>query len=192
MLIIVASMGATALTDVARLDDYTTLELLIESGADVNNAELYRRTALVITSGRNIACVKLLLRAGAAVNATSVWNNASEICLLNGRRNNNYRELLTLLFAAGESIREPVYGEVRFGGYGQGFHRIDVPKFLTELMEPDLCLSDMCRNRIRKHLMKLSNVNLFFRVPKLGLPDALQSFLLYDMSVASEPRDTVY
>ena len=43
--------------------------------------------------------------------------------------------------------------------------------------------SPNCRDGIRKHLLQMSNMNLFARVPKLGLPKPLQNYLLYNMKL---------
>ena len=97
----------TPLIDALWVGDYTTVELLIESGADVN-AETHEETALMIAfRSNNVACVKLLLRAGAAVKTrrTTLGKNTIESYLSIGRNKNNYHEFLMLLFAAGESTR---------------------------------------------------------------------------------------
>ncbi len=53
-----------------------------------------------------------------------------------------------------------------------------------------LSLLFQCRRAIRRHMMEVSRVNLFYRVPKLGLPTMLQDFLLYDKSVEMSERVT--
>ena len=50
---------------------------------------------------------------------------------------------------------------------------------------PTLCLMHICRRTIREHLLQMSRVNLFVRVPHLGLRSLLTDFLLYDVSLAS-------
>ena len=150
--------STTPLIYAAKFGHYTTLELLIESGAKVNRVIDEDENAL-----DNIDCVKLLLRAGARVNTKTIAFDPYY-----GRNRNRYLEFLTLFFAAGASFTGPA---------------ATTQAFLRTLTEPDISLSNICRNRIRKHLMTLSRVNLFFRIPKLGLPAALQSFLLYNMSV---------
>ena len=42
-----------------------------------------------------------------------------------------------------------------------------------------LRLSHLCRASIRKHLLQMSNMNLFARVPKLGIPKPLMKYLLF-------------
>lgn len=44
-------------------------------------------------------------------------------------------------------------------------------------------LQSLCRQFIRAHMMKVSKVNLFYRVPKLGVTHTVESFLLYEHSV---------
>ena len=46
-----------------------------------------------------------------------------------------------------------------------------------------LNLQDLCRKFIRGHMMRLSKVNLFYRVARLGLPKAMEKFLLYEESI---------
>ena len=45
--------------------------------------------------------------------------------------------------------------------------------------ESELRLSHLCRASIRKHLLQMSNMNLFARVPKLGLPKPLQNYVVF-------------
>ena len=86
-----------------------------------------------------------------------------------------------LLFAAGETVRKNATHIVSKHKYGS--HSTEVPGFLQELLKPDLNMMDICRRAIREHLMNLSNVNLFVRIPELGLPAPLISFLLYNVSL---------
>ena len=66
----------------------------------------------------------------------------------------------------------------------------DLPDFLQELVESRLDLKQICRNWIRKYLLNLNhNINLFVRVPKLGLPDILTQYMLYDMTLEDDDDD---
>ena len=48
-------------------------------------------------------------------------------------------------------------------------------------------LSELSREAIRKHLLHLDeHTNLFKRIPKLGLPDSVCTYMLYDMCVKEE------
>ena len=69
------------------------------------------------------------------------------------------------LFAAGEITDEKV--EDIFG-----------------LSKADTGLKHFCREAIRKHLLGIDeNINLFQRIPKLGLPSLLVNYLLYYASL---------
>ena len=56
---------------------------------------------------------------------------------------------------------------------------IEVPDYLKPSVE--IRLMNICREAIRKHLLQMSDVNLFSRIPKLGLPTMLSQYLLYDV-----------
>ena len=48
----------------------------------------------------------------------------------------------------------------------------------------------MCREAIRKHLIDVRpHINLFERVPWLGLPQLLQSYLLYDLELKEDNEE---
>ena len=48
-------------------------------------------------------------------------------------------------------------------------------------LRTEVNLSHLCRDVIREHLLELDpHENLFVRVPRLGLPVALQSYLVFD------------
>ena len=49
--------------------------------------------------------------------------------------------------------------------------------------DPSLCLKHICRQTIREHLLQMSRIYLFVRVPHLGLPPSLARYLLNDLSV---------
>ena len=51
-------------------------------------------------------------------------------------------------------------------------------------------LKNICREAIRSHLLQMSEVNLFVRVPSLPLPKALQSYLLYDQALDDVVKET--
>ena len=48
----------------------------------------------------------------------------------------------------------------------------------------------MCREVIRKHLLKLDpHSNLFVRIPELTLPSALNKYLLFNVSLDDDDGD---
>ena len=56
----------------------------------------------------------------------------------------------------------------------------EVLKFQEEKLE----LKHICREAIRKHLLKLDlHSNLFVRVPQLGLPSIVTEYLLFNQSL---------
>ena len=56
-------------------------------------------------------------------------------------------------------------------------------KEVKELLEPELNLKHLCRSAIASHMLELSPLNLFCRVPQLGLPSLTTQYLLYYMSL---------
>ena len=101
--------------------------------------------------------IKSLLRAGAMVNTV---DNLVSLCSKSQRRRQRKKELAHLLIAAGET-----YSTMDFNAAFPG------------------CLIDLCRNAIRNHLLHLNHVNLFYRVPKLGLPASMTKYVLCGESV---------
>ena len=87
--------------------------------------------------------------------------------------NKHATQFLKLLFVAGDKITKP---------------SDKVSKVLNEAGEMNL--SNLCREVIRNHLLEMDrHKNLFGRVPRLGLPAALQSFLLYDQTLDDDDDD---
>ena len=64
-----------------------------------------------------------------------------------------------------------------------------VPKYLRKAKPRKLCLMAKCREVIRRHLLRNSTVNLFVRVPQIGLPSLLTDYLLYNVSLDSDSTD---
>ena len=168
---------ATALHQATKDQSGKCMELLITAGADVNISTNRPPPLKVASLENNITCVKLLLKAGALVNIKSQGGfNATQCYILRYRNSKKPHDILTVLFAAGETTAKTFkYRETL----------VDVPRCLRELMEPDgIRLDDICRRKIRKHFLNLSSSeNLFVRIPRLGLPAALESFLLYNVSL---------
>ena len=110
-----------------------------------------------------------------------------------------------LLYAAGETLdgttvkgeyvleHMPMTPSECLLSRAEGTHLIDdftvvnktfpVPEYLR-FKDLKLCLSHLCREAIRRHLLDLDlHTNLFVRAPKLGLPKSLTSYILYDQSL---------
>ena len=155
-------------------DHVKVVEDLIETGADVDwcNLNLYCCSPKIL---------RVLFRAGVKITEgwdfTSAVQNLADLALYVDV-NNNYKpgdimhisnddlkETARLLYAAGETLDES---------------RVKRPDFLQfETQETNLMT--ICRRKIRQHLLQMSSVNLFYRMPRLGLPDSLCKYLLYNV-----------
>ena len=52
---------------------------------------------------------------------------------------------------------------------------------------------EICRSAIREHLLGINlNENLFFRVPRLGLPKLLCNYLLFDVHIDDDDDNDDY
>ena len=138
---------------------------LLDAGANVNM--VYRPkispliSALIHQAVKN---VDLLLKAGAVVNAE---NSDFLFTCCDGNWKN-----VKLLLRAGLRINT---------------NRTIPPEVISEHVKQknsQIHLKHLCRVRIRNHLLELDpHQNLFVRVPQLGLPKSLVSYLLYDVSM---------
>ena len=112
--------------------------------------------------------VKILLSAGAHVNKVDKFDNYHDYVRKFYRDETwKYEESLQLMFAAGERMDYKVEDIFKCPDLDQG-------------------LKQLCREAIRSHLLQLDqNINLFVRIPRLGLPTLLVKYLLYNMSLDS-------
>ena len=192
---IVNSSGYPLITWVARCAGPGYMDLLIKAGADVNAIDVYGNTALMFTSRYHVVnnnlhnhldCKKLLLRAGASVNICNKdGHNAltRHIMLTDYRMEdhlvNMLKDVYMVLFAAGEQLRGTVDSKHLTDDLGQ---KIPIPDYLLN-ENLKLCLSHLCREAIRKHLLQMSNLNLFRRIPRLVFPHHLREYLMYYVSI---------
>ena len=180
------SLGNTPLILAAHKNDAKSLDVLVKAGADVNYRNIHRfrtskgHSALEVVVEDCLGnylldekrrCVQLLLKAGAHVNTGSVppllnwqwfWDSPPD----------HLAELLViprLLLAAGDTSNRDFLNS-----------RDPVSKERENLR---LTLKHTCRETIRNHLMELNPINLFVKVPRLGLPQSLAQYLLYNESV---------
>ena len=156
------------------------LRLLIKAGADVNAIDRDRNTVLHFAASFDfLNSLKTLLLAGVHVNKiNNRGTTALQECLtptpflpVGLHSTHNCLNLLEVLFAAGDSfnLNERIT-----------LNRSSLTK-LKEMMVPRMDLKDMCRRKIRNHLLSIdSHFNLFVRVPKLGLPHILTSYVLFN------------
>ena len=159
----------TALSYALMIRNEDCIRLMIEAGADGHGSLLLNN---LITKGKpgslleheNYWKIKALLRAGAKINNTRV--NLLSLCLDSDRKRHKKKQIALSLFAAGEELRKRGH---------------ETPDYLRPPNRKTL--KHRCRESIRRHLLKLNNVNLLYRVPRLGLPPTLSSYLLYEQSV---------
>ena len=194
--------GLTPLLYVAKNgggDASEVAEQLLESGADVNatdvnNTSVIAHAASVTRRLDDPKIVKTAIKWGAHVNIRNICGqNSLEYYLAMGRERDE--KLALLLFAAGELLD---VRNVRKVAYKYGVkHRklldrmnpdrhgspVPVPDCLLE-ENPIIHLKSFCRRIIRQHLLETDlHVNLFDRVPRLGLPTKLQKYLLFETTL---------
>ena len=171
--------GTTALMLASRYHHCKCLDMLLKAGADVNAVDDNGETALYLCveesykNNQIFPCVKRLLQAGIYINTFGkIHKNALGMLMV---RKATYQEQMdhkntaTLLYAAGETLEDT-----------------DVDKTPEELQFEDkkLQLKHICREVIRKHLLKLDpHQHLFRRIPHLGLPSMVTEYLLFNMSL---------
>ena len=168
--------GYSVLMEASAVGHTEGVKLLLSAGAHVNYTRSNGETALMMTTiSCNYNIAKVLLRSGAHVNTKVVVDETLELelsrCLLSrsnrmGVEHSMAQKLRCLLHAAGE----------KFVPFADNFPENEVPS-----------LKELCRVKIRKHLIELDpNHNLFLRIPLLGLPWVLKFYLLYDESLSQE------
>ena len=143
----------------------------MEAGADVNVHDKDGDTALMHAAyGHQRKCVKLLLAQGATVGRYQIPDRAiSDI-----ESKKQFTRLMIVLFSSGQELLG-----------------LDEEYTKEALLKNELSLKNICRESIRNHLLQMSNVNLFVRVPRLGLPLILTDYLLYDQTLDDDADDDV-
>ena len=175
---------STAMFKAALLGHDKYLQLLIEEGADVKARIMKDGVRYhAVTPGNKIELfaaayfrkalntVKVLLAFGAYVNIRIKSGlNALEIALSTTCRESE--NVIKLLHATGETTDDAAFFEFEINA--TTFRRkIDLPDYLLE-RHSNFTLKDMCREAIRKHLLDINpHLNLFVRIPQLGLPTRL-------------------
>ena len=204
--------GNTVLALASKFWRSVPVKSLIAAGANVNVVDFSRNTLLhhilkkTIRGGRPcstaVQCIKSLFAAGAKVNTPDInytkaltsyfqlrnekVNTLLQTCLSTISDKSGPRisppsecngaceaQVITLFFAAGETVD-------------------DHPVKVSDYLDPptDICLSHICREAIREHMMKVDlHGNLFYRGQQLGLPTALQEYLLYNVTLKDDCED---
>ena len=144
------------------------MDILVKAGADVNTINTPGCTALFTLEQK---CVKVLLRADILINKVSHHGvNALGYVLIKW----GYHSA-ELLYAAGETLENV------------SEHTIpDCFKFEDSKFQ----LKHICREAIRKHLLDLDpHQHLLGRIPKLGLPNVLNRYLLFNETLDDDELD---
>ena len=163
----------TALTAHVGEGCFKSMCILLDAGADVNTADDDGTPLMHAVDGymkHKWSFVFALLLKGAKINISgnSGVNPLTHSLLQRGPTVDH--KMQSILLAAGEKIDRQI---VESKGK-------KVPKYL----QPQFNLKDICRRKIREHLLHLdSHTHLFNRVPKLDIPDTLYSYLLYDQKL---------
>ena len=161
------------------------VKLLIEAGADVNRLGESGTTALMAPAfNGNSWILKMLLKEGAHVNVVDSFDNTalSLACDYFGDE-----ACIKILLAAGADVDEEVnlvYLYKRAWGETVEDAGLEASDDMTTKS-----LKYLCRRTVRKHLLQMSPVNLFCQVPKLGLPNLLTRYLLYNLSLENEEEE---
>ncbi len=201
----------TALCVACSNGDFGCLKVLLNAGADVNFCGKYGTPLFLAKS--NIMNVRALLEAGADVNQRSPGGKAildravhlgsdTLVCMLLkagsevNPRNRSFLfspcmtladlQICKMWMAACENGPDTTlsfFARLNSIGVGRASKAmLEFRQFLDEVNE-NTSLQAQCRWVIRRHLLSVSDVNLFIRVPKLPLPDALKKFMLFDVSL---------
>ena len=178
---------------------------LLAAGADVNATDTNGGNALLLGSkytksgrlhysysisymNRYPSLIKKLLKAGIHINKVDKERSLNALGLLiNFKFQNEVVKMST------QNIRlnfEPA--TITLYAAGETLEGTDVKKIPEELKfeEEKLQLKHVCREAIRKHLLKLDpHQHLFGRIPELGLPSIVTEYLLFNQSLDDDDSD---
>ena len=148
-----------------RGDYYKCTKHLIQAGADVNIADNQALTASRICNELVEQVERVLLAGGVDVNMKTEGGNSilTRFVKEHLHRREVMLNILTLLICAGGNINDVAQDT-----------RQDIR---------DICIMNICKERIRTHLLQKHPSNLFVSVPKWGLPMLLEKFLLNNISL---------
>lgn len=188
--------GMTALHEALVLGKAKCVAALIQAGADVNIADKHGITGLMhaMIPVKNMPisaqCMKALLRAGARVNEIVPVTSGPQ-WFRTGK--NAIDQLFTWTLIPCPDSTDKIIPMLLFaaGERPSNTYSLWIPDYIKELMEPKVnTLKELSLEAVRKSLLKASNVNLFWRIDKLGLhlPLNLQHDLLYGMSLDGEEK----
>ena len=200
-----AGHGLSPLMEAVSLGFLRCTELVVAAGADVNAKTTDGVTALMCVGSGNLmfelfeeddnivytrkvvekmnylACTQFLFKLGATINwvdkyslnalqrQLSIHRDATISKVAGAIDSTESAAICLLLYAAGEAL---------------GGANIDDKYFPECLRFDDLNLKHLCREAIRKQLISLDpHTHLFNRIPVLGLPSSLASYLLINVKI---------
>ena len=164
------------------------LKILLDAGVDVNVLNCDNESALMLAALRNkLECVKLLLLEGAKVRENDKNGFGTLPLYILWQKSNVDIVMINLLHAAGEAkegLSEEDVEQLRRIPCPRNLHNMTNEHYLhlaRQHLQHDepIHLKVICRGAIREHLLQMNQVNLFLRVPHLGLPSLLTNCLLY-------------
>ncbi len=186
----VNALQNTALILATRNNHVDCVNALLWSGADVNAANACDLTGFMWEAENgNKLCFKIYKdreRRGNSRGIFRICQTALGIAMVQEQE-----PCVRLLLAAGADVNEPAWCK----GHRSGLRymlRVKNSKTLKHLpVDPEdkFSLRHICRELIRHHLMKMNSISLFVRVPQLGLPKSLASYLVYDVSRQQKAGD---
>ena len=201
--------GTTALMEAARSPYYRAeqcAQLLIRAGAEINKKSTHGQSALSFAvSNEDQVVMEMLLVANAQV-VDEYARCAAEDCIGCKKRfppdftkGFDYHKkadvsCINVAYAAGMEVPLFLIDEIKdvvsfYNGYEE-----TVESVLKD-HETLLPLSELCRKKIRQHLLDLIRAhadfkNLFVAIPRLPLPDIMKDFLLFNIKPQS-PWDSL-
>ena len=187
------------------------LKLLIESGADVKQIDWLGRPALAhaVKPVHTHICasrlMRIFFRSGARINTPWIritresfhsYNTHYIGCTFEGRlykifpacrRNNSIYEVGMDYSRYSRSHEDQRKIRELLSAAGEEDDYLNLHSHLSPPSE--INLMNICSRVIRQHLLLMDNVNLLYRVPRLGFPTALENYLLYDIPQEDDQDD---
>jgi ankyrin repeat protein len=179
----------TALLVVAAKGNILGIKLLIKAGSNINHVTRYGWTALLLAAAccadpgaarcSNTECLVTLIAAGCSVGAT---NSNGDTVLTYAARHAD-QENFRMLVAAGADTTRPLpvntHPDLLGDDRDEGFRQL--------IQEEKVNLMNLCRVRICDLLNSVDpQKHLFGKVPQLPLPELLQNFLLYNVTLEGD------
>ena len=193
--------GKTALTAVICKDCNECVKALIRAGADVNLMPVIGQTPLFVALPRAINDIPLsLMISGAKVNIVYKDGNTTQHkACVKYRDSTNF----TAPFIVRYDSRDPEDTKKEHFTHisdikcyvtttplmgGEEHPHTPLPQVLG-VPNWRLCLMSQCREVIRRQMIDVDpHENLLVRIPRLGLPELLEKYLLYDVSFVGISR----